>query len=181
VACSPRCSTAQATARWLTRDPIGYAGGSNLYGYVGGNPVDWADPWGLHATGPPPGWPSPPANLPGPWEWVPDSSNSRGGEYRTPKPSQKGVQRRCLTWNDEEQYWKYSPGNGRQSRYDRWGRPLTPEQAHRRAPRPRPPLRWVAKEVAKRLAKRLGFMFRGPMWWVVPPRFPYANAEEIEA
>jgi RHS repeat-associated protein len=36
-----------ATARWLTRDPIGYAGGSNLYGYVGGNPVGGVDPWGL--------------------------------------------------------------------------------------------------------------------------------------
>lgn len=31
------------TARWLTRDPIGYSGGMNLYGYVGGNPVGWED------------------------------------------------------------------------------------------------------------------------------------------
>jgi RHS repeat-associated protein len=35
------------TARWLTRDPIGYAGGSNLYGYVGGNPVGGVDPLGM--------------------------------------------------------------------------------------------------------------------------------------
>ena|GEM_PF-5128898 len=35
------------TARWLTRDPIEYEGGLNLYGYVGGNPVGWADPLGL--------------------------------------------------------------------------------------------------------------------------------------
>lgn len=35
------------TARWLTRDPIGYGGGANLYGYVGGNPVGVLDPWGL--------------------------------------------------------------------------------------------------------------------------------------
>ena len=36
-----------ATGRWLTRDPIGYAGGINLYGYVGGDPVNRRDPSGL--------------------------------------------------------------------------------------------------------------------------------------
>jgi RHS repeat-associated protein len=35
------------TGKWLTRDPIGEAGGLNLYGYVGGNPVRWIDPLGL--------------------------------------------------------------------------------------------------------------------------------------
>lgn len=38
-----------STARWLTRDPIGYEGGSNLYGYVGGNPVGGVDPSGLRS------------------------------------------------------------------------------------------------------------------------------------
>jgi RHS repeat-associated protein len=38
------------TARWLSRDPIGEAGGVNLYGYVGGDPVNWIDPWGLAGT-----------------------------------------------------------------------------------------------------------------------------------
>lgn len=33
--------------RWLTRDPIGYRGGVNLYGYVGNNPVSLIDPLGL--------------------------------------------------------------------------------------------------------------------------------------
>ena len=35
------------TGRWLTRDPIGYAGGINLYGYVGNNASNRTDPSGL--------------------------------------------------------------------------------------------------------------------------------------
>ena len=33
--------------RWLSRDPIGTNGGINLYGYVGNDPTDWIDPFGL--------------------------------------------------------------------------------------------------------------------------------------
>jgi RHS repeat-associated protein len=33
--------------RWNTRDPLGLAAGLNLYGYVGGNPVNYFDPLGL--------------------------------------------------------------------------------------------------------------------------------------
>ena len=38
------------TARWLSRDPIGEAGGMNIYGYVGDNPVNWIDLLGLAAA-----------------------------------------------------------------------------------------------------------------------------------
>jgi RHS repeat-associated protein len=34
--------------RFISKDPIGFAGGDvNLYGYVGSNPVNWVDPFGL--------------------------------------------------------------------------------------------------------------------------------------
>jgi len=36
-----------ATGRFLTRDPMGFAGGLNEFGYVGQNPTNWADPSGL--------------------------------------------------------------------------------------------------------------------------------------
>uniref|UniRef100_UPI004056DD9B RHS repeat-associated core domain-containing protein n=1 Tax=Candidatus Electronema sp. TaxID=2698783 RepID=UPI004056DD9B len=32
--------------RWINRDPIGEAGGGNLYGFVGNDPVNWIDPYG---------------------------------------------------------------------------------------------------------------------------------------
>jgi len=34
--------------RFLTRDPIGYSGGLNLYGFVGNNPITGADPDGTN-------------------------------------------------------------------------------------------------------------------------------------
>ncbi len=36
--------------RWLNRDPIGIAGGLNLYAYCGNDPINWSDPFGLDAT-----------------------------------------------------------------------------------------------------------------------------------
>jgi hypothetical protein len=38
-----------ATGRFTQPDPIGLAGGMNLYGYANGDPVNFADPFGLYA------------------------------------------------------------------------------------------------------------------------------------
>ncbi|MFN9027506.1 MAG: RHS repeat-associated core domain-containing protein, partial [Akkermansiaceae bacterium] len=49
--------------RWLSADPIGEAGGMNLYAYCYGNPLDLYDPNGM--------WP----------EWAPGSDSYSWGEY----------------------------------------------------------------------------------------------------
>jgi RHS repeat-associated protein len=44
--------------RWLTRDPIGIAGGLNLYGFVGNGPMNGVDAWGLQPGVPPTAMPT---------------------------------------------------------------------------------------------------------------------------
>ncbi|MDD4909797.1 MAG: cysteine peptidase family C39 domain-containing protein [Candidatus Omnitrophica bacterium] len=41
-----------SVGRFISKDPIGLAGGMNMYGYVGGNPINLIDPWGLRRWGP---------------------------------------------------------------------------------------------------------------------------------
>ncbi len=36
--------------RFISEDPIGFAGGMNFYAYVENNPLKWVDPWGLDVT-----------------------------------------------------------------------------------------------------------------------------------
>jgi RHS repeat-associated protein len=83
--------------RWLNRDPIGEWGGINLYGFVGNNPVNFVDPFGLVDY--PPGFigprlPSP--GLPDPnWKprgWNPnwpEGYDKRGPFYEDPNSGDK--------------------------------------------------------------------------------------------
>jgi RHS repeat-associated protein len=41
----------QTTGRWTQEDPIGFAGGLNLYQFNGNNPVSYTDPFGLSPDG----------------------------------------------------------------------------------------------------------------------------------
>jgi RHS repeat-associated protein len=52
------------TGRYIEADPLGLVDGASVYGYVGGNPMRWIDPWGLQALCPS----SPPTNDP---NWKP--------------------------------------------------------------------------------------------------------------
>lgn len=45
----PSCGTMWGNRRFTQEDPIGIAGGLNLYGYANGDPINYSDPFGLEA------------------------------------------------------------------------------------------------------------------------------------
>ena len=61
-----------AIGRFINKDPIGLLGGINMYAYVGNNPVNWIDPWGLFYFGK-----RPLSGLP----WIPIASSNPIDDY----------------------------------------------------------------------------------------------------
>jgi RHS repeat-associated protein len=109
--------------RFIGEDPIGLAGGMNVYTYVENNPLLWKDPLGLmsmrlilpRVPPPPPNQPKPPGWNPN-WEWrYPEPTNTqkgprwfdeKGGEWRWHRPDK---------WH-ENGHWDYNP-------WDKWNSP----------------------------------------------------------
>ena len=130
------------TGRFTQEDPMGLAGGLNLYGYANGDPVNFSDPFGLWAdsinkatpSGPPP-VPVPGGGAGNGWQWNPDPNNKRGGTWG-PKDPIPGQSQPSGSWEEgEDGHWDIDDGKGVRRRYDENAKPLSPEEAHGQRPR----------------------------------------------
>jgi RHS repeat-associated protein len=114
-----------SAGRYIESDPAGLRGGINSYSYADGSPLRYSDPRGLTSYDPY-GSP-PPANMPGgPWTWRGDDSNPRGGRYTDPNSNN-------ASWDPEYDHWDAWNDrlpSGTRRRYNRFGAPLDPNEAH---------------------------------------------------
>ena len=136
--------------RFVSEDPIGIAGGVNLYAYVGEQPTGRTDPSGLQSAP----YNAPPSGIPGgPWFWSPDPINGRGGTYRS-----QDDPGRTASWDDKYRHWDCDDGKGGpRQRYNWRGAPVDPDEAH--SPWPFTP-RWPPP-------------MRSPIpWGPIPPGLP---------
>ncbi len=121
----------QQTGRWTQEDPIGIAGGVNLYQYAGNNPATFTDPFGLKAgcqdangkTIPcpePEGGPN--VALPDGRTWVPADGPStpradgttRGPRYVPSTPIPGGVPQPGASWDPKDGHWDVDNLPGRE-------------------------------------------------------------------
>jgi len=106
------------TGRYVSADPIGLAGGMDLYAYVQNGPINWSDPKGMRLTPEPGvGYNGPemprPNNLPG------DKGPQRGpGASKDPEPAiiyttlHKYCDLYCYDWDYDNNYCREKPVPG---------------------------------------------------------------------
>jgi RHS repeat-associated protein len=121
------------TGRYVTPDPIGLAGGINLFVYVRGSPLRWVDPFGLQLSKKlgPPKIPVPGGGPDNGWKWNPDKRNSREGTWGPQKPI-PGQSQPSASWEEEgEGHWDVDDGLRNRQRYDKDWQPITEQEAHK--------------------------------------------------
>jgi RHS repeat-associated protein len=122
------------TGQFTQEDPIGLAGGLNLYGFAGGDPINFSDPFGLTACpdkdgkevpcpepegGPPVELPDGTRTLPEGRHWVRAKGgstpradgSSRGRRYVPDEPTPGGVPQPGSSW-DPEGHWEVDNAPG---------------------------------------------------------------------
>lgn len=86
-----------ATGRYLTPDPIGLAGGVNLFAYSYNNPLNLIDPWGLYPGQMPP---SPPGYNPDTWA----TKANPNGKWEVYDPD---TGKRWVAHPEDEKHWRH--------------------------------------------------------------------------
>jgi RHS repeat-associated protein len=130
-----------AIGRFLTRDPISYEGGINLYSYVGNNVINFADPLGLDELTLPPD----PSGLPPGWKHDPSHKYPNGERWRGPngdfvdfhkgQPGKNGWGGRDH-WHHNGGKKHYRPGDGIEVAPDSCANPVADPKRMRRSLQP---------------------------------------------